>query len=334
MICCRLLGTLILGGSRIFTIHFPFIPSVYRLYLVVFRGERAVAHHDAVQAKSLEVGLVAEVAAVKYAVATHDALVYPVPDEAAKHAWMTVDFVPILLEVAEGVAHRMSVLTGEHGARTTVGTNPCATVAVTLGNLQEPFPTGILSPLLVAAFGDAGIEILLHHSGIEARDDIDSRGVWIALGTLIVNGACGVELVEPSRHRSMVGTVATLVAKTPEDDAGVVLVTLSHADASVHKGVGPVGRRGEGTAQTVSLAVGLIHDVHAHRVTELVPAGTIGIVGQSHGVDVGLLHQSQVLKHTLLSHYAGRIGVVLMAVDATYLDGFAVDEQLTAPDSY
>ena len=55
-------------------------------------------------------------------------------------------------------------------------------------------------------------------------------------------------------------------------------------------------------------------------------------MGQSYGIDVGLLHQSQVLQHALFAHHACRIGVVLVAVHATYLDGLPVDKQLSVLD--
>ena len=112
----------------------------------------------------------------------------------------------------------------------------------------------------------------------------------------------------------------------------MVLVALSHTDGSIQEGVSPVGGRSQRAAQTMRLAVTLVHDVHAYGVAQLVPARTVGVVGQPDGIDVSLLHQAQVLQHQLLSHDAGAVGVVLVAVDATELDGAAVDEQLAATD--
>ena len=113
------------------------------LHLVVFRCQGAVAHHDAVHAESMQVGLVTEVSAVEHflhrlasCLFLHDdSLVHPVPDEAAEHPRMAVDFIPILFEVAEGIAHTMGIFTGQHGTRTTVGTYPCTVVTIALGNL-------------------------------------------------------------------------------------------------------------------------------------------------------------------------------------------------------
>ena len=132
-----------------------------------------------------------------------------------------------------------------------------------------------------------------------------------------MDGAGGVELVQPCRHGSVVGTIAALVAKAPEDDRGVVLVALGHADDTVHEGGVPVGGGGQRAAQSVGLAVGLVHDVHAYRVAQLIPAWHIGIVGQSHSIDVGLFHQQQVALHQFFGHHTGPVGVVFVTVDTT-----------------
>ena len=55
-------------------------------------------------------------------------------------------------------------------------------------------------------------------------------------------------------------------------------------------------------------------------------------MGQPHSVDVGLFHQSQVPDHQFLGHDACPLWVVLVAVDAAYLGGFAVHEQLAVLD--
>ena len=143
----------------------------------------------------------------------------------------------------------MGIFAGEHGARTTIGAYPCTTVARLVGYLQEALPTGILRTLLVRTLRNAGVQVFLHHTGIEARNDINGRRVGnlfsltciITLSTLVMNGTCGVELMEPCGHGSLIRSIATLVAQTPEDDAGVVLVALSHADGPIQEGIAPVG---------------------------------------------------------------------------------------------
>ena len=234
----------------------------------------------------------------------------------------------------------MSIFAGEHGARTSVRADPRTAVSWALGYFEQSLPSGILRTLGIATLWDAWVKVFLLDTRIEARDDIDGRGVGnllsltriVTLCTFIVNGTCGVELVQPGGHSSLVRTIATLVAQTPKDDAGVVLVALCHADGSIQEGIAPVGRRGQCATKPVRLAIGLVHHIHAHRVAKLIPTGTVRIVRQSYGVDVGLLHQSQVLKHALLRHNTGGIRVVLVAIDTPNLDRLAVDEQLAVLD--
>ena len=198
------------------------------LHLVVFGRERAVAHHYAVHAERFQVGLVAEVATIENwcflcsspflishfpFLIGHYALVHPVPDEAAEHARVAVHLVPVVLEVAQGVAHAVGILAGHDGAL----------VVGALGNLEQAFPACILGALGIAAFGDARVQVFGLDAGVEARDDVDGGGVGggaghvrlhrlRALCTLVVYEAGGVELVEPARHGGVVGTVAALVA--------------------------------------------------------------------------------------------------------------------------
>ena len=55
-------------------------------------------------------------------------------------------------------------------------------------------------------------------------------------------------------------------------------------------------------------------------------------MGQTHSIDMGGLHQSQVLQHQLLRHYTSLVWVVLMTVHTTNFDRCSVDEQLTTTD--
>ena len=59
----------------------------------------------------MQIGLVAKIATVvNNPLWLDDALVYPVPDEATEHALVRANLVPILLEIAQGVAHAVSIL--------------------------------------------------------------------------------------------------------------------------------------------------------------------------------------------------------------------------------
>ena len=47
---------------------------------------------------------------------------------------------------------------------------------------------------------------------------------------------------------------------------------------------------------------------------------------------MGSFHELEVLEHALFRHYTSGVGVVLMTIDTTNLDGFTIDEQLTILD--
>ena len=106
----------------------------------------------------------------------------------------------------------MSIFAGQHGTWTAIGTYPRTAVTRALGDFEQSLPTGVLCTLGVATLWDAGIQVLLFDTRIEARDDVDRRRVGVALCTFIVYGTCGVELVEPGRHSGVVGAIAALVA--------------------------------------------------------------------------------------------------------------------------
>ena len=56
-------------------------------------------------------------------------------------------------------------------------------------------------------------------------------------------------------------------------------------------------------------------------------------MGCAHGVDVRLLHEADVLQHTLFGHHTCLERVVLQTVDATETHLLAVDEKHTMTDS-
>ena len=303
-------------GFRIFLGYLLLAQStIDGLHLVVLWRQGAVAHHDAVHAEGMQVRLIAKVTTIKHRILLifhlksfifhlHNPLVHPVPDEASKHTGVRIDFVPILLKISQGVAHRVSILAGQHGSRSAVAAHPRTVVARSVSYFQQPFPAGILSPFLIRALRDAGVQVVLHHSRIEARNDVDGLRIGLTLSTLVVDGTRGVELVQPCRHGCLVGSVAALVAQTPEDDARVVFVPLGHADSPIEESVSPVGCRGQiggvrvtvhttnldGLAVDEQLSTTDVNLTEAHLQSGLfdVASGSI-LQGQFQGVKVWLL---------------------------------------------
>ena len=102
----------------------------------------------------------------------------------------------------------MSILTCHYGT----------IVIVTLGNLKQPFPTGILRTFLIFTFGNTGIKIVLFQPGIKTADHINSHRIGSAIHPLrpfIMNRTGGIEVVQPSGNSSKVRTVPTLITHTP-----------------------------------------------------------------------------------------------------------------------
>ena len=62
------------------------------------------------------------------------------------------------------------------------------------------------------------------------------------------------------------------------------------------------------------LYVGLRYDIDTVLVAEVIPEVGIGIVAGTHGVEVELLHDLDVLDHALPREYIATVGIQLVAV--------------------
>ncbi len=93
----------------------------------------------------------------------------------------------------------------------------------------------------------------------------------------------------------------------------------------------PGGIVPEGAVQFVAHAVGfdvrLVIDIEAQAVTQFVEFPRLGIVAGADGVDIGHLHELEVLQDVLLCQVVAGVGVVLMHVHALELDRLAVHEE-------
>ncbi len=178
---------------------------------------------------------------------------------------------------------------------------------------------GRLSPLVA-------ISMMRWTDRVHGAEHVDAR---IVFGRVIVDGTRGIVGADPRGHGHMVGTKARLVAQRPVDDAGVILVALDQAHGAVDKGRFPDGILGEAIPDAVGLDVGLIAEQDAVFVAELVPARHAGVVGGAHGVEVELLEQPDIAHHVGFAHHVAVIRIVLVAVDALDLQGYAVEAERT-----
>ncbi len=230
-----------------------------------------------------------------------DALVDPVPDECSLRVRPGVEDVPVLLEPTRAVPHRMGVLAEDEGHRRPLG------------------------------------RVLHHRLGarVHERVDVGARTA-VGRGSFVVDRPRGVAVLDHLVRGCEVGAVTGLVAHGPDDDRGMVLVPLDHARAAVEDGRLPDRVVGDAVprvgSEPVGLEVGLVDEVEAVPVAEVVPLGIVGIVGRPHRVDVVLLHQLDVVDHQVPGQMVPGVGVVLVTVDALDEDGAPVHEQPPVTD--
>ena len=87
-------------------------------------------------------------------------------------------------------------------------------------------------------------------------------------------------------------------------------------------------------AHTVTLEVRLGGEIDTVFVAEVVPTWIVGIVAGAHGIDVELLHDADILDHTLDADDIAPIRVEFVTVGTLDEDRLAIDQQLASTDLY
>ena len=225
------------------------------------------------------------------------ALVHPVPDESALQMRVGVNLFPLEVEGAGGVAHRVGVFGGDDRP-----------AALLLAHPGEPVGAGVLR--------DEHVRVPFPFRPFVAHGTV--------LAVLLQGFQHAVGLVE-------VHAVAGLVAEGEDGHARIVRRAVVHVQDAVQVLGLPGGVVAEGAVQLVAHAVGLdvrlVIDIEAEAVAELVELPRLRVVAGADGVDVGHLHEFQVLQDVLPGLVVAGVGVVLMHVNALELDGLPVHEQ-------
>ena len=138
---------------------------------------------------------------------SHDRLVDPVPYATTDAILAALEDVPVLLEVAQRVAHGVVVLTHEER---------------------------LLGPVAI------GLRLHFIERRIHAAPHLGSCGATGVGGTLVVDDAV-VERLHEGEGGVVVGAIAALVAKAPEHHRRVVAVAQHHAASAVEIGGLPRG---------------------------------------------------------------------------------------------
>ena len=172
---------------------------VHLLHLLQFRGDAAVRRYYSVAAEVVVVGDVPEGAAeIELTVVRarhHDGLVHPVPDAGADHPLgLVLDIVPILGQIADGVAHRVGVFAQEIGLGGAVAVH-------SLHPVQRRI-----------------------HLRIEVRHLVHA---------LVMDGTA-VQRPDGIAHGYDVAPLARLVAQRPEEHRRMQAVAPDHPDRAVH----------------------------------------------------------------------------------------------------
>ncbi len=143
------------------------------------------------------------------------ALINPVPDESPLQAGELTERLPVAIEPAKTVTHRMGIFTEDQRTGLFRQTNPF---------FNRPFRHGIERLILIDA-------------GIHRADDIGGSGIGTA--PFVLHRTAGIVAFDPAVERIMGTAVAGLVAERPENDARVVPVTLNHAGHAFAEGIKP-----------------------------------------------------------------------------------------------
>ena len=227
------------------------------------------------------------------------ALVNEIPDEASLEFRVLADEVPVLLEATFGVAHCVSIL--DENQRLDLG-------------------------LVLAVFLNLVVRKI--HMGIEI-------GLSVVLCPFVLDYAAGVNSLHEVVCLLEVLAVASLVAERPADDGRMVVVCSHIALVALKMGLGIVIAVSEALVaitHSVGLDISLCNYVETVFVAELIPIAVVRIVAGAHCIDIVLLHNGNVLKHTLAAYHITSVRVNLVAVHTLEVNRLAVYEHKCSAD--
>ena len=232
----------------------------------------SVGPDKAVEAEVAVVGLIAEVAAIgppsgSVGQTLDQAVVPPLPHEAALKTVRNLDRGPVLRQRAVGVAHGMRVLAHDQ---------------------RVALPAGF-------RVGHDGRDRRIHRAD-EVADVLIARPVP-ADRALVVERPRRVVAADPAGGSVVVSSVPRFVAKRPDDHRGVVLVTADHARDPVHPGVQVARVVAQPVDEGVRLDIRLGDYIQAQFVGQVEEHRVVGVVRGSDCVEAELLHRHQIRPH-------------------------------------
>ena len=227
-----------------------------------------------------------------------ESLVHPVPDKSALKLVVLVYQVPVVLQVARTVTHRVGILAKNQRSRI-----PLVDMAA-----QSPYPR--------------------IHRTVDIRDSLVSA-------SLILHRTGGITAFCPVIDGLEIRTIAGLVAERPYYYAGKIPVPLHHPRHTLDERSFPVRIACQSTVgmegHAVGLEIGLVHKVETVLVAKVVPLVVIGIVRITHRIDIELLHQPDILQHAFHRDSTASLRTVFVAVHTLEQYRHSVDQHLPVP---
>ena len=150
---------------------------------------------------------------------------------------------------------------------------------------------------------------------------------------LVLYGATLVEFLDGVVGIYEILAGAGLVAQAPDAHRGVVHGGVHHFEVARHVLVAELRHMAQRfffVVVFVALEVGLIFEVDAIFVGQVVPIGVVAVVAVAHMVDVCALHQHDFALHLFARDGVSALGAGLVAVNALHFDGLAVEIIVTS----
>ena len=275
-------------------------------HLLIFDESRRggpVRQQQAVDAEVSVGGEVAIIPAVQIGNAAvllllFDAVVVPLPDEAALQPLIGPVKLLIIRQASRAVAHGMAVLTVDMGL---------VSLVLGQGDLLQGLQAGV-------------------HGGIHVCD------LRLKI-PFIMDQAGRIHAPDGFRFLFEVYAKAGFISQGPHDDGGVVVVSRHHPHCPVHIGGLPLRIVGDpvvdmGPLKAVALQIRLVDHIQAVLVAVVVNALQGRIMGETDRVDVVFLHHQNVIQQHLGVYGAAALGRIVVMVHAVDKNRFAVYQEI------
>ncbi len=114
----------------------------------------------------------------------------------------------------------------------------------------------------------------------------------------------------------------------------MVFVAFYHILETLDKGAGITRIAADVIVEGVGLDICLVNDIQTVAVTQIKPVGVIWIMRGADGVDIKLLHQTDIGFHQFATDGLAGCVIVIVTVNAFDKDSLTIDKQFAVFDQY